>query len=198
MPVRAFSRFVVSFYCGASFFVLLCVFLQLACPPRVSLITLKGTDMCVCVCVRSAPVPTFVRAAPHASVHAPNFAFTPSHMCLLSFLPLSLQSCSALLSAVTAIALFSLAPPSCYAPHTHSPRPRENHAFSLSPLPVYLRAVGGEVGATSTLAPKIGPLGLSPKKVGDDVAKATKDWKGLRVTVKLTVQNRCVAGAATH
>ena len=25
---------------------------------------------------------------------------------------------------------------------------------------VYLRAVGGEVGATSTLAPKIGPLGL--------------------------------------
>lgn len=68
---------------------------------------------------------------------------------------------------------------------------------TLLPLPlslsVYLRAVGGEVGATSTLAPKIGPLGLSPKKVGDDVAKATKDWKGLRVTVKLTVQNRCVA-----
>ena len=26
--------------------------------------------------------------------------------------------------------------------------------------PVYLRAVGGEVGATSALAPKIGPLGL--------------------------------------
>ena len=25
---------------------------------------------------------------------------------------------------------------------------------------VYLRAVGGEVGATSSLAPKIGPLGL--------------------------------------
>lgn len=30
---------------------------------------------------------------------------------------------------------------------------------------VYLKAVGGEVGAASTLAPKIGPLGLSPKKV---------------------------------
>merc|ERR1712042_364611 len=29
---------------------------------------------------------------------------------------------------------------------------------------VYLRVVGGEVGATSSLAPKIGPLGLSPKK----------------------------------
>ncbi|KAI1290329.1 60S ribosomal protein L12 [Halotydeus destructor] len=55
---------------------------------------------------------------------------------------------------------------------------------------VYLRAVGGEVGATSSLAPKIGPLGLSPKKVGDDIAKATGDWKGLKVTVRLTIQNR--------
>ncbi|GAA50637.1 large subunit ribosomal protein L12e [Clonorchis sinensis] len=56
------------------------------------------------------------------------------------------------------------------------------------------RAVtGGEVGATSSLAPKIGPLGLSPKKVGDDIAKATQDWKGLRITVKLTIQNRQAA-----
>lgn len=31
---------------------------------------------------------------------------------------------------------------------------------------VYVRATGGEVGAASSLAPKIGPLGLSPKKVG--------------------------------
>ena len=66
------------------------------------------------------------------------------------------------------------------------------------------------MGATSSLAPKIGPLGLvsrsppltltlrsscmcvvqSPKKVGDDIAKATKDWKGLKITVKLTIQNR--------
>lgn len=55
---------------------------------------------------------------------------------------------------------------------------------------VYLRAVGGEAGATSSLAPKIGPLGLSPKKVGDDIAKATQDWKGLKVTCELTIQNR--------
>jgi len=55
---------------------------------------------------------------------------------------------------------------------------------------VYLRCVGGEVGATSSLAPKVGPLGLSPKKVGDDIAKATSDWKGLKITVKLTIQNR--------
>ena len=55
---------------------------------------------------------------------------------------------------------------------------------------VYLRCSGGEVGATSALAPKIGPLGLSPKKVGDDIAKAAGDWKGLRITVQLTIQNR--------
>ncbi|CEH16973.1 60s ribosomal protein l12 [Ceraceosorus bombacis] len=58
---------------------------------------------------------------------------------------------------------------------------------------IYLRAVGGEVGASSALAPKIGPLGLSPKKVGEDIAKASGDWKGLRVTVQLTVQNRQAA-----
>merc|ERR1719225_1306235 len=55
---------------------------------------------------------------------------------------------------------------------------------------VCLRAVGGEVAATSALAPKGGPLGLSPKKIGDDIAKATQDWKGLKVTVRLTIQNR--------
>jgi len=58
-------------------------------------------------------------------------------------------------------------------------------------LEIFMRATGGEVGAASSLAPKIGPLGLSPKKIGEDIAKETaKDWKGLRVTVKLTVQNR--------
>jgi hypothetical protein len=31
---------------------------------------------------------------------------------------------------------------------------------------------------------------MSPKKVGDDIQKATKDWKGLSVTCKLTCQNR--------
>jgi large subunit ribosomal protein L12e len=58
-------------------------------------------------------------------------------------------------------------------------------------IEVFVRVTGGEVGAASSLAPKIGPLGLSPKKIGEDIAKETaKDWKGLRVTVKLTVQNR--------
>ncbi|EEP81842.1 60S ribosomal protein L12 [Uncinocarpus reesii 1704] len=40
----------------------------------------------------------------------------------------------------------------------------------------HLRTTGGEVGAQSALAPKIGPLGLSPKKIGEDIAKATGDW----------------------
>merc|ERR1712110_506225 len=58
---------------------------------------------------------------------------------------------------------------------------------------IYLRATGGEIGASSALAPKIGPLGLSPKKVGEDIAKATGDWKVLRVTVRLTIKNRQAA-----
>merc|ERR1719291_591010 len=45
-------------------------------------------------------------------------------------------------------------------------------------------------GPTSSLAPKVGPLGLSPKKIGDDIAKNTAEWKGLKVTVELKIQNR--------
>lgn len=55
---------------------------------------------------------------------------------------------------------------------------------------LYLRAVGGEVGASAALAPKIGPLGLSPKKVGEDIAKASKEFKGIKVTIQLKIQNR--------
>ena len=55
---------------------------------------------------------------------------------------------------------------------------------------VYVRVTDWEVGAVSSLAPEIGPLGLSPEKIGEDISKeTTKDWKGLRVTVKLTIQN---------
>jgi len=55
---------------------------------------------------------------------------------------------------------------------------------------VVLRTTGGEVAGRSTLAPKIGPLGLNPRKVGDDIAKATQAYKGLRLTVRLVIQNR--------
>ena len=83
---------------------------------------------------------------------------------------------------------------------------------------IYLRATGGEIAAGASLAPKVGPLGLvrlsgteemlpdrclqcllyfsqAPKKVGEDIAKATGDWKGLRITVQLTIQNRQAAVA---
>ncbi|XP_062940535.1 large ribosomal subunit protein uL11-like [Cynocephalus volans] len=55
---------------------------------------------------------------------------------------------------------------------------------------MYLRCTGGKVGATSALVPKISPLGLSPKKIGDDITKATGDLKDLKITVKMTIQNR--------
>jgi len=55
---------------------------------------------------------------------------------------------------------------------------------------VILRVTGGEPCATAALAPKIGPLGLAPKKISDDIVKNTGGWKGLRITVKLTVKNR--------
>jgi large subunit ribosomal protein L12e len=55
---------------------------------------------------------------------------------------------------------------------------------------VFLKCVGGEIGSAAALAPKLGPLGLSPKKVGEDIQKATMDWKSIKVYVKLSVVNR--------
>jgi hypothetical protein len=62
----------------------------------------------------------------------------------------------------------------CIVPTTEFPKPHLEE-FLLTSYS-HLRATGGEVGASSALAPKIGPLGLSPKKVGEDIAKATGDW----------------------
>merc|ERR1712086_101361 len=55
---------------------------------------------------------------------------------------------------------------------------------------VCLRQYGGETAPSSVLAPKVGPLGMSPKKMGDDIVKGTSQWKGIRVTVRLSIQNR--------
>jgi large subunit ribosomal protein L12e len=55
---------------------------------------------------------------------------------------------------------------------------------------VTLRCVGGEAAGASSLAPKVGPLGLAAKKIADDIAAQTKAYKGLRCTIKLTVKNR--------
>jgi large subunit ribosomal protein L12e len=64
-------------------------------------------------------------------------------------------------------------------------------------ITVIVRAVGGEMAATASLAPKVGPLGLNAKKVGEDIMKATKDWKGLKVTCELKVKNRVATVAVT-
>lgn len=63
-----------------------------------------------------------------------------------------------------------------------------HHSTNVQIKLIYLRCTSEEVGTTSALAPKIDPLGLYPKKVG--ITKATRDWKGLRITLKLTIQNR--------
>ncbi|CCW62072.1 unnamed protein product [Phytomonas sp. EM1] len=64
-------------------------------------------------------------------------------------------------------------------------------------ITVIVRAVGGEVAATASLAPKVGPLGLNAKKIGEDIAKSTKDWKGLKVTCELHVKNRVATVVVT-
>merc|ERR1712159_335906 len=57
---------------------------------------------------------------------------------------------------------------------------------------IIVRVPGGEVPPVPALDPKVGPMKLSPKSVGEDLCKATKEWKGMRVTCKLLVQNRKV------
>eukprot|EP00808_Paulinella_micropora_P022532 g77960.t1 len=61
------------------------------------------------------------------------------------------------------------------------------------PVVIQIRCVGGVAAGGATLAPRLGPLGLSAKKVGDDIAKETMPYKGLKVTVKLIIQNRQAA-----
>ena len=55
---------------------------------------------------------------------------------------------------------------------------------------VYMKVVGGEVTSAAALAPKCGPLGLPPKKVGEDIQKATTEWKGIKISIEVMVQNR--------
>merc|ERR1712086_199020 len=55
---------------------------------------------------------------------------------------------------------------------------------------IYLKVVGGEIAAAAALAPKCGPLGPPPKKVGEDIQKATAKWKGVKIEIEIMVQNR--------
>ena len=53
-----------------------------------------------------------------------------------------------------------------------------------------MKVVGGEVTSAAALAPKCGPIGLPPKKVGEDIQKATSKWKGVKIEIEIMVQNR--------
>lgn len=55
---------------------------------------------------------------------------------------------------------------------------------------IYMKCVGGEVAAAAALAPKCAPVGLPPKKVGEDIQKATAQWKGIKIYIEIMVQNR--------
>ena len=55
---------------------------------------------------------------------------------------------------------------------------------------LYMKVVGGEVTSAAALAPKCGPIGLPPKKVGEDIQKATTKWKGVKIEIEITVLNR--------
>ncbi len=44
--------------------------------------------------------------------------------------------------------------------------------------------------SAAALAPKCGPLGMPPKKVGEDIQKATLDWRGIKIQIEMMVQNR--------
>eukprot|EP01083_Nonionella_stella_P106499 307459_1 len=68
--------------------------------------------------------------------------------------------------------------------------PNEEHTL-------FVRCVGGEPVGTGTLGPKLGPFGLPAKKVGEDIQKNTKDWKGLKVTVMLKIKNRAATISIT-
>merc|ERR1712138_155075 len=76
---------------------------------------------------------------------------------------------------------------------SHRSEDKFNMALDPNELKIIMvRVPGGEVPPVPALAPKVGPYKLSPKSVGEDLCKATKDWKGMNVTCKLHVVNRKV------
>ena len=53
-----------------------------------------------------------------------------------------------------------------------------------------MKVVGGEIAAAAALAPKCAPVGMPPKKVGEDIQKNTQEWKGIKIFIEIMVQNR--------
>lgn len=54
---------------------------------------------------------------------------------------------------------------------------------------IKIQIVGGELPG-ATLAQKVGPLGLPSKVVGEDIKKATVEYKSLKVHVELEIKDR--------
>ena len=69
---------------------------------------------------------------------------------------------------------------------------RNGRPYSLMSQEVIIRARvwGGESGVTAKLAPRLGPLGVNSGQVGQQVAKATEEYKGYRCTVQITIVDR--------
>lgn len=59
-----------------------------------------------------------------------------------------------------------------------------------SEFDIYLRVKGGVVLPAQSIAPKVGPYGLPPKLVGDKILEGTKDYKGIKVSIKLHCKQR--------
>ena len=53
-----------------------------------------------------------------------------------------------------------------------------------------MKVNGGEVTSAAALAPKCGPIGMPPKKVGEDIQKATTAWRGVKIEIEIAVKNR--------
>eukprot|EP00477_Mikrocytos_mackini_P000268 GAHX01000282.1.p1 GENE.GAHX01000282.1~~GAHX01000282.1.p1 ORF type:complete len:150 (-),score=31.89 GAHX01000282.1:35-484(-) len=49
---------------------------------------------------------------------------------------------------------------------------------------------GGKPAGGSTLAQKVGPLGVNAKKLGDDITKKISSSPGVKVHTKISIQNR--------
>jgi len=58
------------------------------------------------------------------------------------------------------------------------------------PVSFLMKVRGGGPVNPGALAPKVGTLGLAPKVVGDKICESTKDYRGIRCIVKVTIQNR--------
>ena len=53
-----------------------------------------------------------------------------------------------------------------------------------------MKVVGGEPPSNAVLSSKLAPFGCNPKKAGEAIANATKEYTNIRIYVKLSIQSR--------